>query len=498
MSDEIVEEGMGTRQEGQPFITSKILVAFRTHVWNDVVALHARRLRGACEGLRFVVAANETYGALDTYPFEKIAMTDEGDFSDLPRVPADRVLWYNTDYPLYALRRKYPDVDFFVTVENDVQAEFNLGQVFIDALTDSVDFLASGLSDSFVSWPWDGTGELLDLPRKKAHVQVLGVSARGVDLLEEKRCEVATRWNGDIGSWPFCELFIPTVLTSSKEFLYRDLGSAARKSTPNLSMRHYSTYRPVAFCDPRAIQPGALVHPSLNANSAALRWLNTSATYANVAVDLFDPDSELRALLACADPKVFLPDLSRRLAQVFPDAEFLQRCNGYFYRLGWVSQIPQTNWALGQPARMSSVHQPRVSLRSNAEEASQGNNARLVPSSGFHTALEQDPWWEVDLGHLIRLTSVVLYHRPGPTAMRTLHLDLMAGANPPGDLHVIAQKTDQKPFGGEDGPFVFSLDGGDVARRVRVTLRAKEVFHLDEVEVYGDPLPGAIVLGDIR
>jgi mono/diheme cytochrome c family protein len=118
----------------------------------------------------------------------------------------------------------------------------------------------------------------------------------------------------------------------------------------------------------------------------------------------------------------------------------------------------------------------------------------------FHTAMEPDPWWQVDLGVRQPIARVVVYNR----------LDYEPGVDNADNLVILTSddgrswlqryENQGKHFGGVgrgrplDAPFREKVE----ARFVRLQIRSRTplFFHLDEVEVYGPTDPAKnIALG---
>ncbi len=103
---------------------------------------------------------------------------------------------------------------------------------------------------------------------------------------------------------------------------------------------------------------------------------------------------------------------------------------------------------------------------------------------GFHTSLELDPWWMVDLGSRTVLSDIVVFNRldndcSGRAA--SLCISLSNDGVSWDELYM----HDGSTFGGVDGkPLVVTCDRA-VARFVRLVLNDYQYLHLDEVEVYG-------------
>lgn len=103
---------------------------------------------------------------------------------------------------------------------------------------------------------------------------------------------------------------------------------------------------------------------------------------------------------------------------------------------------------------------------------------------GFHTALDPQPWWQVDLGQPTALDRVVVYNRcDGGAGSRAAHLELLISDDT--NVWTTVYRHDGTTFGGQpDGrPLVVKMDAR-VARYVRLQLPEQGFLHLDEVEIY--------------
>jgi hypothetical protein len=105
---------------------------------------------------------------------------------------------------------------------------------------------------------------------------------------------------------------------------------------------------------------------------------------------------------------------------------------------------------------------------------------------GFCTALEKDPWWEVDLLGVYNIDEIILFNRAD-------------GGQDRADTLAILLSTDQQEwrrlpewrggrFGGIDGRAARIRPKQAIARYVRLQLNETNYLHLDEVEVYGTPV----------
>ncbi len=102
---------------------------------------------------------------------------------------------------------------------------------------------------------------------------------------------------------------------------------------------------------------------------------------------------------------------------------------------------------------------------------------------GFHTALEENPWWQVDLGKEVPLDEVLVYNRCDGSQERAFGLIVLTSLD--GKEFTEAYRHDGTPFyGSQDNRPLAVKFTGRKARYVRVQAPGKTYLHLDEVEVY--------------
>jgi hypothetical protein len=102
---------------------------------------------------------------------------------------------------------------------------------------------------------------------------------------------------------------------------------------------------------------------------------------------------------------------------------------------------------------------------------------------GFHTALEDNPWWQVDLGKPTAMDWVVLYNRCDTTASRNSRIIVLASDDGK-SFKQVYQHTGQTFYGFSDGKPLYVPLKGLTARYLRLQLSGKSYFHLDEVLIY--------------
>jgi hypothetical protein len=138
-----------------------------------------------------------------------------------------------------------------------------------------------------------------------------------------------------------------------------------------------------------------------------------------------------------------------------------------------------TNLALRRPASQSSIYEGyRVEGQSG-----QGNDGVKNGGLGFHTKLEPNPWWQVDLGTVSPISEIRIFNRLDCCADRARTIQVLFSNDGSTWTRVFA--NDGRIFGGTDGKYLSIPLGGRTARFVRLQLAETNHLHLDEVEIFG-------------
>ncbi|MFL5251647.1 MAG: FkbM family methyltransferase [Rhodopila sp.] len=145
------------------------------------------------------------------------------------------------------------------------------------------------------------------------------------------------------------------------------------------------------------------------------------------------------------------------------------------------------NVALRKPATQSSIS-VWSSGKTVEADASIANNGDTASASFFHTDHEVAPWWQVDLGDYFIIEQLRLFNRRD-FAERLLRFTVLVSLSGEPDTWLpIYHKNDDTQFGRGNGiPFLVDLEGGYLARYVRIRKDDPGVLHLRECEVLGYP-----------
>jgi lipopolysaccharide biosynthesis glycosyltransferase len=147
------------------------------------------------------------------------------------------------------------------------------------------------------------------------------------------------------------------------------------------------------------------------------------------------------------------------------------------------------NIALDKPATQSSVSQWSTQPTRESDAAGAVNGV-INGVQGFHTDIEDSPWWMVDLGDIFAISEIYIFNRtdlPPEIPQRASRLAIEIGTDAGSFTEVYRRESDE-PFGGVDGnPLIWTSPLPVVGRYVRIRLLTRNYLHLDQVEVFGKP-----------
>ena len=138
------------------------------------------------------------------------------------------------------------------------------------------------------------------------------------------------------------------------------------------------------------------------------------------------------------------------------------------------------NVALHKPAFQSSL-----SSWSRADDSQGAVNGKKTGGFGFHTDLEESPWWMVDLGLSVPISRVDVYNREDCCSERSRSLSIELSHD---GVQFTRVYGGFNHFGGAltNRPLSIRLNNEFGARFVKLQLNEPGVLHLDEVEVYAE------------
>ncbi|HEY5914348.1 MAG TPA: discoidin domain-containing protein [Verrucomicrobiae bacterium] len=188
------------------------------------------------------------------------------------------------------------------------------------------------------------------------------------------------------------------------------------------------------------------------------------------------------------------PELTRRTnaarGLIAACAALLLPGSGVSPGANWREQV-EADWLRQDVKRLQSA---AAGLPTPEEDAAGAVDGVKEGKWGFHTESERDPWWMVDLERVTKLDRVIIYNRCDALAERTAQLRVLLAGEDRSFRQVY--QHDGTIFYGAAGtkPLTVNLDGVP-ARYVRLTIPARDYFHLDEVEVYATGESRNIALG---
>ena len=167
--------------------------------------------------------------------------------------------------------------------------------------------------------------------------------------------------------------------------------------------------------------------------------------------------------------------------------------------MGWLAFAPAANGAASMQSEIEADWLRQAQAWLPRPAPTQADAAGAVDGIkdgryGFHTALEPNPWWQVDLGQLRPIARLVVFNRldyaPGLHNADTLRVLV----SDDGKQWRLVHDNQGRHFGGVSGapPLKIQFKPGEIrARFVRLQPRSDKpiYFHLDEVEIYAPDDP---------
>ena len=452
----------------------RCLIVFRTHFWDTSIAVLAERAKASAPSAEFVVATDETGGPSTVEGFQTLPHRDDFSAYSLPALPKGRVLWWNADYVLYAARKARPDFDYYVMLEYDVFVNCDLDRVLAQCAERGVDLVLQDLKRITSENPWFSSISEFDLQPWWALIPFLIVSARAIDMMLQTRQAMAARLAvGEVSNWPYCETFIPTAILQHGDMTFAPLSDFV--DTQLLRFRPY-----LSTMDPQLNQPQSMAHPVLG-GANYIRAL-TGSTPMDALVF---PDGRLCHDLQHEDPAELEKEFGAHVAQ-----------NQQTKELALVL-LPARKPSLSGGSNMIDLAHRKPASQSSHSNWSKGatiiNDAAfavcgiLANDYAFHTDLEFDPWWQVDLSGdaLIEEIEILNRARP-PDRFRSFRIDTSFDGE---YWKTQFSKYDDKTVSNDPSkPYLVVFSVPIRARYVRIVQFGHDVMHLRRVRIFGFPL----------
>jgi hypothetical protein len=455
----------------------RCVAAFRTHLWDNDIATLAERFFAAAPSCLHVVLMDETRAPVPVHGYEKLSHTNDTASLHVPNYPPDRSLWFNADYALYFLLHAYPDADFYLMSEADVAVNIDLRPMLRYAAAKRIDFIAHEVEPSTPRWFWHPHGLALSPRPWRSLVFFMLLSRRAILSLLAVRQTLAKRFaGGDLELWPFCEAFIPTTLKTWSDMRFAPLGMFA--TTENFKVRPH-----ISLHDPRAAQPGSLVHSVIG----GARYVSGLLGEHPARAFLWEGSDLHRTLLReAAFVDVCTP--LRKMLSRDRDHAGLARLYAIAAENGWAPDPWSSDLAFCKPARTSSVS-GWSRTTDPAGDAAGANGELLHHDYAFHTGWEDGPWWAVDLLSDCTVHAVAIVNRVNePWRFRSFQIDSSYDGATWTTRFVQAQPVDVASDPAT--PFLVRFADPFHARHVRIVLVGEGVLHLRRVQVFGavDPM----------
>ena len=454
-------------------ISSSYVVAFRTHLWDAPIAGLARRMADACPGGRFVVLTDETNGALDVRPFEKVSHT--ADFTDLglPAGQGALPLWFNADYAIYALARALPGYGHYIVAEYDVAVNIDIDKIMQTVRERGLDMLAHAVQPAAPEWTWRKTAAGSFAEPWQALIPFLILSRAAIErMLATRQVLAAQLGAGQMTDWVYCEAFIPSVVCGDPDLRWAELSEFA-------DLPHFG-YRPFQLLgEPPEQQPGTIAHPVLT--DARLFPL----LLADADPDRYtDPRSDLRTQLARYPLERAAPYLRARWIRA-GHAGAIAVLREQLRAHGLPRDRFLHDLALGKPALQSSLS-PFSRGKTLAEDAAFLVSGELTPDFGNHTNSQSPIWWLVDLGTDYVIDEVQIINRPPPgPADRFVHFGIETSADAASWINRWIKLDSAAVSHDPAAPHRVVFSTPCVGRFLRINQLGSDCLHLRRVHVFG-------------
>jgi hypothetical protein len=152
--------------------------------------------------------------------------------------------------------------------------------------------------------------------------------------------------------------------------------------------------------------------------------------------------------------------------------------------------VAYANVAHLKPTLQSSIYDPAGHPEPPRSRVAGGANTGMRTGTyGFHTQFEAGPWWSVDLLSPHRVSEIHIYNRldNASVAGRSARLQVQVRIDDE-DWAMLMERDSDEPFGLDGAPLIIAVNGQEPFRFIRLSLPMANYLHLDEIEVYGEPV----------
>ncbi|GBR48139.1 discoidin domain-containing protein [Gluconobacter roseus] len=448
----------------------EVAVIYRTHYWNEDTEYLARKLYGQSLGYQFFVTCDETNKTIDVGNFNKISHTnDPASLGLKPKSGHEPNLWFDADFVFYYLVRSLPKVKYFFLIENDCSLNINLEELIKGVVEKDIDLVGQIFDPKENDWP-QKTIDCYYGEVKQMLFPFVMLSRKLILKLYEERLRIKSMYDSDTASysWPYCEAFISSYVYSTGGFKVINLNDLYDMSRYKFRPHNY-IYSGISNI------PNSIIHPVLGKDflKKALEVLNVS--------EIFDPDSDLSKNLETFPSEISIPLLSEAILKL----KSPQKVDSFWQlalKRRWIQSMPRKNIAFAKPALQSSVSEWSM-------EKELDKDARLVTEAfnhstmWNHTAIEENPWWQVDLESSERIKTILIY--PRHYLYERMNRFIISISDDGLNWNEIYSKNDDQPiYRGEDIGFVVDLDEYYTTRFIKMTLPGESAIHLTSFEVF--------------
>lgn len=134
------------------------------------------------------------------------------------------IMWYNSDYRFYYVRKIFPGYDYYWQFEYDIFCNGDSYQPFFDTYarqTEDLLVLKFRKEQLNGKWYWSKSVDWIykDLPIYGSFFPIARLTGKAVDFLYERRLKQEEIYrslpDSKNAEWPFCELFVPAELVNN-------------------------------------------------------------------------------------------------------------------------------------------------------------------------------------------------------------------------------------------------------------------------------------------
>lgn len=451
-------------------LNKEVAVIYRTHYWDEDTEYLAHKLYGQSAGFQFFVACDETKGNVNVGNFNKISHTNDPASLGLTSRGEHRPnLWFDADFVFYYLVRSLPEVKYFFLVENDCSLNIKLTELIENVVQNNVDLVGHIFDPKKGDWPQKTISPYYQIKKQMLFPFVM-MSRKLILNSQEERVRIKNLHDSNSNEypWPYCEAFISSYAYSHGGFKIMNLSDFYDLSRYKYRPHNY-IYSGISNI------PNTIVHPVLGK-----KFLEKRLEAVPVS-EIFDLDSDFSKNLETFPSEISVPLLYTWILKL-KDPQKIDSFWQLALKRRWIKLMPRKNIAFTKPALQSSISEWSAE-KDIAKDARRVTEAFDYTSKWNHTAIEENPWWQVDLESEEKIKTIVIYPREY-FSERMDHFKISI-SNDGNNWQEIYSKTDDQPiYKGRGVGFVVDLDEYHMARLIRMTVPGKSAIHLTSFEVF--------------